>query len=778
MDMTADGAAPEGARGYEGFGGAIGRTFSASQPFWPAEPRAGDGAPNILIVLVDDMGYSDIGPFGSEIHTPTLDSLAARGVQLTSYHTAAVCSPARAALMTGLNPHRAGFAHVASTDVGFPGYSMEIAEDVLTLPEILREAGYATFAVGKWHLTRDGAMHDAAARRSWPTQRGFDRYFGCLEGLTNFFQPNRLTQDNSPVEIDQYPADYYLTDDLTDHAIGMLKSLRAHSARKPFLLYFAHNAVHGPLGARPADIARYRGRYDAGWDVLRAERYQRQMEIGLFPAGTRLAPRNFEPGMEVPAWGDVPAERRRLFARYQEVYAAMVDNIDQNLGRLLATVAAFGELDNTIVVFTSDNGGTAEGGPVGTRSYFSQFAQVVTQRGFPETWPRDVARNPDLIGGPRVAVHYPRGWGMASNTPFRLYKGNTFAGGVRVPFLISWPAGLTQRGIRTQYQYVTDLHATLIDLAGVARPAERHGRPAKAIDGVSFRSILSDATAPSTRFEQYSETRGNRGFYRDGWKLLTLHGPGTPYADQEWQLFDVRTDPTETTNVAAEFPHRVRELAAAWEAAAWANTVFPLPDAVGGPARRRPADDELAQPVRLLPGTPTLERYRSSRLIALRSFDVLIECEHAAGDEGVLVAHGDQGGGYNVYVEAGRLWLAYNEYGDLKEVDCGLLAAGTHAVRLAARAQPEFRWDLALTVDGVEVGRLDDAAMLLGLAPFEGIDVGIDRRSPVNWGVFERHGAFPYRGRLHAVTYTPGDRPDYDAAMLARATRDSTRVYE
>ncbi|HEX8969294.1 MAG TPA: arylsulfatase, partial [Chloroflexota bacterium] len=718
------------------------------------------------------------GPFGSEIHTPTLDLLAERGVRLTNYHTAAVCSPARAALMTGLNPHRAGFAYVASNDFGFPGYSMEIAEDVLTLPEILRASGYATFAIGKWHLTRDGAMHDAAARRSWPTQRGFDRYYGCMEGLANFFHPNRLTTDNSPVELDRYPSDYYLTDDLTDHAISMLKSLRAHSAHKPFLLYFAHHAVHGPLGAKAADIARYRGRYDAGWDVLRQERYRRQMEIGLFPEGTRLAPRNFEPGMQVAAWSDLPEEQRLLFARYQEVYAAMVDNIDQNLARVLDTVDAFGELDNTIVVFTSDNGGTAEGGPVGTRSYFSQFAQVVMQQTLPDQWPRDVLRDPDLIGGPRAAVHYPRGWGMASNTPFRLYKGNTFAGGVRVPFLISWPAGLTRRGIRHQYQYVTDLHATLIHLAGVPRPAERHGRQARDIDGVSFASILHDAAAPGTRFEQYSEVRGNRGFYRDGWKLLTLHGPGTAYSDQEWQLFDVRSDPTETVNLADDFPEKVRELAAAWEAAAWANTVYPLRDAASGPGRQRPDHDEMAQPVRLLPGTPTLERHRSSRLIALRSFEVTIEVDHREGDNGVLVAHGDQGGGYSVYVESGRLWLAYNEYGDLKVVDCGALESGEQRVRLKARALPEFRWDLEMSVEDATKGRLDGVAMLLGLAPFEGIDVGIDRRSPVHWGISEQYGAFPYTGRLHSVTYTPGARPEYDAALLARATRESTRMYE
>ncbi len=452
--------------GYDGFEGKIARTFGESEPWWPARREARADAPNVIVVLLDDLGYSDFGPFGSEIETPTLHALAERGVRLTNYHTAPVCSPARAALMTGLNPHRAGFAFVASMDIGFPGYAMEIAEDVVTLPEALREAGYATFAVGKWHLTRDGAMNDAAARASWPIQRGFDRYYGSMEGFNNFFHPNRLVVDNSPLEVDQYPPDYYLTDDLTDHAIGMIKSLRAHDRRKPFFLYFAHHAVHGPLGAKASDIARYRGCYAAGWDALREERFARQLQAGLFPADTRLAPRNFESGFEVPAWADLPLAERERFVRYQEVYAAMVDNVDQNLGRLLATVDALGELDNTIVVVTSDNGGTAEGGGVGTRSYFGHFQRVVSHG----PWPRDVPRDPDLIGGPRAAVHYPRGWGMLSNTPFRLYKGNTFAGGVRVPFILSWPRGLAERGVRQQYAYVTDLHPTLLGLMGI-RPA-------------------------------------------------------------------------------------------------------------------------------------------------------------------------------------------------------------------------------------------------------------------------------------------------------------------
>src|SRR5579859_2347366 len=493
---------PEGARGYERFRGRVARTASQSEPWWPAAPLARVGAPNIIVVLMDDMGYSDIGPFGSEIATPNLDRLAEHGVRLTNYHTAAVCSPARAALLTGLNPHRAGFATVASADLGFPGYTMELADDVLTLPEVLRDSGYATFAVGKWHLTRDNALHDGASRRSWPLQRGFDRYYGSMEGFTAFFHPHRMMIDNSPLEIDRYPEDYYLTDDLTDHAIRMIKGLRAHDADKPFFLYFAHNAVHGPLGAKQQDMARYRGRYDDGWDVLREARFSRQVQAGLFAPTARLAQRNFEPGLEVPAWTELSAEDRARFARFQEVYAAMIDNVDQNLGRLLATVDAYGELDNTIVVFTSDNGGTAEGGAAVTRSYFSQFAQAVMQRAFPPDWPRDVPRDPALIGGPRVAVHYPRGWGMASNTPFRLYKGNTFAGGVRVAFIVSWPAGLRESGIRHGYQYVTDLHPTLLELAGVERRGMRQGVP-------TGRSTVSASRRSSTIGPRPARTSSN-----------------------------------------------------------------------------------------------------------------------------------------------------------------------------------------------------------------------------------------------------------------------------
>jgi arylsulfatase len=751
-----------------GFGGVVGRTVGESVPWWPAEVRPAAGSPNVIQVLVDDLGFSDIGPYGSEIPTPTLDRLAADGLRFTNYHTTPLCSPSRAAIQTGLNPHRAGFAGVANFDPGFPGWTMELDPAVETLPAALRRAGYATFAVGKWHLTRDGAMHGAAPRDSWPLQCGFERFYGVLEGWTNLHQPHYLVRDNSPVDVDEYPDGYYFTDDITDQAIRYLKDLRAHDATKPFFLYLAHGAVHGPLHAKASDLASHRGRYDGGWDQVRDERFARQLELGLFPPGTRLPPRNSEAGHEVEAWSTQDAQDRALFARYMEVYAAMVDNVDQNLARLLDTVRALGDLDNTIVVFTSDNGATEEGGATGSRSYYKKFGGFTGLTG----WDTDVDRDLELIGGPQALVHYPRGWGMASNTPFRLYKTTTHAGGVRVPFVISWPAGIPEgdRGaIRDQYQYVTDLCPTILELAAVASEQER--------DGVSFADAVVRGARASTHPEQYSECFGNRSFYRDGWKLVALHQRGAPYDDAEWELYDLAADPTEVLDLAAQRPDKVRELADAWELAAADNQVFPLDDGTGLlQVLRRPDDARFHEEVRLLAGTPTLERYRSQRLIAFRDFVVDVEVVHSEHDLGVLVAHGDQGGGYSLYVEHGRLHLAYNHYGDLTVLDAGPLPAGARRVSLRAVTGRRFTWDFQVCLDDATVGELPATPMLLGFAPFQGIDVGIDRRSPVVWDLFERHGAFPYSGRLESVTYRPGAPARYDPERLVTALRDAGRA--
>ncbi|MEZ5383525.1 MAG: arylsulfatase [Microthrixaceae bacterium] len=788
MDETA-GAGP-----YAGFQGRVGRTVAGSESWWPPEPTAPEGAPNVVVVMADDLGFSDLGCYGSEIPTPHLDALAQRALRFSNYHATPMCSPTRAALLTGVNSHLAGVGHVAHSDSGFPGYAMELADDVASAAEIFADAGYFTAMVGKWHLTKDSHCGDAGPFDSWPLQRGFHRFYGFLDGFTNLHHPHRLLDGNSPVEVQEYPEGYYFTDDITDRAIHMVRGAKASNPTRPFFLYFSHGSVHAPLHAKAADIEAQRGRYDAGWDVLREERFARMQAMGLVDEGITLPSRNAEPGQEVAPWESLSGDERRLFARYMEVYAAMVKSLDDSFGALRAALEELGEWDNTIVMFTSDNGASREGEAEGTTAYFVHLLGETDTAA-------DLARI-DGIGGPTSMPHYPRGWAACGNTPFRLYKINTHAGGHQVPMIMAGPGvaesaagpGVAERAAgpgvaesaagpgewRSQYVHVVDVLPTLLELTGVAAPQRRRGRELKPMQGISFASVLADPEAPSVRTEQYYEMLGHRGYYRDGWEVVTLHYPLTHFSDEEWELYDLTSDPTETQNLAGSHPDLVAELAEAWERAAWANQVYPLDEGSGLKYLTRPPWNEVYErPVTLLPGTPTLERWRALQLIMIRSFRISARLEVGPEDEGIIVAHGDQGGGYVLWLDADGVHLAHNDgRGRLKVIDGGPLPPGGRVVGADFQAPGGNIWNVTLSVDGETRGAAEGWPTLYPMAPFEGIDVGLDRRSPVHWDLYQANGAYPFTGVIAGVDIIPGDAAPDSPNSLLDVLRTMGAAYE
>ncbi|MFO1199612.1 MAG: arylsulfatase [Burkholderiaceae bacterium] len=733
---------------YPDFQGRIGRTREESQPWWPAPKTARPGSPNIVVIYMDDMGYSDLGCYGSEIATPNIDALARRGVRFNHYTTHPICSPARAALLTGRNAHAVATGWLANNNPGFPGYSGDIPLEAPTIAETLKAAGYATIGIGKWHNSTNGATPN----ETWPTQRGFERFYGFLEGETSYFFPARIMHNNMLAPIDEYPPDYYATDDWTDKAMSFVRTVRNDDAAQPFFLYLAYNAVHGPLQAKDCDLAKYRGRYDAGWDAVRAARLAKQKSMGLVPADAQLSPRD----PSVPAWEDVPAEQRELFVRHMETYAAMLDCVDQNVGRLVAQIDAMGELENTIFVFSSDNGGTSSGGPAGAIHFNRRFAGLS-----PLPVDHDVGMR-EHIGTGRVSALYPMGWGQVSNTPFPSFKTYTGGGGRRVCMIVSWPKEIADRdAVRTQFTHVTDVMPTLLDLAGVPALTTSHGKPAMPIQGVSFAPSLRDARAPSARAEQYYECWANRAFYRDGWVAVSLQVRGGPIDFDRWTLHRHADDFSESVDLGAKHPDKLRELVEAFDATAWGNAVYPLDNRLPIqkfnqlPPHLRPPESGTR---RFLPGSQTVHRWRVVPLVADRSFKIHTTFRYGPGDEGVLFALGEVMGGMVMYVEDGALKFFYNGFGEYRTLEPMAIAAGGGERRatIEYEALGGRRGRGRMVIDGTNAGAWQDLSPTLMYGFHEGLDIGIDRRAPVSWALREKHGAFRYSGEIVDVKVESG----------------------
>lgn len=752
------------------FEGTIGRTHQESQPWFDEAPHPAAGSPNVVIILLDDTGFAQFGCYGSDIDTANVDALAAGGVQFTNFHVTPLCSPTRASLLTGRSQHAVGMRSIANFRTGYPNQLGHITNHAATVAEVLRDRGYATFCVGKWHLAPMEQCSAAGPFDQWPLARGFDRFYGFMEGETDQFHPD-LVCDNHPVDPPAGPADgYHLSEDLVDRALRMIADSRGIRPDRPFFTYLPFGATHAPHQAPPDYLAKYRGRFDEGWDVTRQRWYERQLATGVIPPGTALAPRN--PGVD--AWDDVPDVQRRLACRLQEAFAAFLDHTDDQIGRLVDGLRAMDVLDDTILVVMADNGASQEGGPFGVMHEMKFFNAIL------ETPDQAIDRIDD-IGGPHSHTNYPWGWAQCGNTPFKWYKQNTHEGGVHVPMIVHWPNGIAadQHGTkRDRFANVADIVPTIYELLGVEPPATYRGVEQIPVTGHSFASVLRDPEAPATNRLQYFEMAGSRALVAerddDGstggtWKAVCRHQSGADYDTEQWELYHLAEDWSECHDLAAERPELLAELIDLWWQEAERHGVLPLDDRTfelfGARFRERsphPPDRRYVYrpPMSPIPG-------QAAAAIGGRSVDLTAHLTHADGDEGVLFATGTENSGISVFVQGGRLVVDYNAFDDHTIVESSApIPAGDTAVVVRLRRSDGRSGSISVEVGGEPAGSAD-VPLYMRMISSVGTSIGYDHGSPVST---RYRGPFPYGGTLHAVEIQLLGRPAPDAAATeARA---------
>lgn len=663
---------------------------------YPSRPER---APNIVIVVLDDVGFGQLGCFGSPIATPNIDRLAAEGLRYNRFHVTSICSSTRATLMTGRNHHAVGVGATQETSFALPGYSGRLPKSAAALPRLLRDRGYNTMCIGKWHLTPQAEYSAAGPFDRWPLGLGFERYYGFLGAETNQWSPE-LVRDNTPIEVPARTSQsdtYHLTDDLADQAVEMLRSQHQAAPDKPFLLWFATGAAHAPHHVATEWSDAYRGAFDDGWEAMRESIFRRQLELGVIPADTVLTPR---PSW-VPEWSSLSADERRLFARYMEVFAGMLTHTDAQIGRVLDEIERQGRADDTIVMVMSDNGTSSEGGPHGTLN------EAASWLGDHSTIAEALAAI-DEIGGPNHSNHYPWGWAWAGNSPFRLWKRYSWLGGVRAPFVMRWPKGITDAGaVRSQFMHSIDIAPTLLACLGDEMPYVVDGVTQQRVDGHDASASFGDASAPEFRTTQYFEMHGSRSIYHDGWKATSNfvsplfgerdHITGShSYDTDRWELFDLRADFSESTDLSASHPEMLRELEDLWVREATENQVFPLFDpSANYPAH--PTEYPLPRRARYRPGEQPIAAGRVPAMFG--GFTMTAEFDGDASTHGVIGAIGDRHGGWALHVVDGqvRFDVVYGHHRAHLHAP-GPLDRGRHAVQVSMNAGA-----LSLSVSGTPV---------------------------------------------------------------------------
>ena len=738
--MTTKPTGPALPRPTEPFGGTLGRLLPESEPHRPSIPLPGNDAPNIVLVLLDDVGFGTCSTFGGPVPTPALDRVAGNGLRFNQFHTTALCSPTRAAMLTGRNHHAVHMGNIPEGASGFPGYDCIIPKEAATVAEILRQNGYSTGAFGKWHLTPAHEQTLTGPFDRWPTGLGFERFYGILSAEASQYEPPMFDQ-TTPVMPYEGRHDYHMTEDVVDKAVSWMRLQRATNPQRPFFAYVATGAMHCPHHVWPEYSDRFKGAFDEGWDVLRERIYRRQLELGVIPPGTVLTPRPDE----VPAWADYPERYRPVATRLMEVFAGFMAHTDEQLGRLLDALDAMGETDNTLFIYiTGDNGASAEG------TVHGAWSAPSFQNGFPED-PEWLLERIEDFGTARCENHYNLAWAWALDSPFQWFKQvASHFGGTRNGMALQWPARIKDPGaLRSQFHHVTDIFATLLDAAGIEAPSHVNGIEQMDIDGVSMVPVMERADAAEEHHTQYFEMFGNRAIYHDGWVAACFHGrvpwkrfDSMPFdgPQERWELYDIRTDFSQGVDLSTQHPERLEELKKLFDAEARRNNVYPLkepgqtfgpkysvPDALGGLKKMTYTADHIRMPER--------------SVVNLKNCSFRISAEvdvPAGGCTGVIAAQGGNMAGWSLYLDAtGRpcyhySWLGHEHYVIAAPDPLG---PGRHEVTVdfAYDGGMGGGGDAVLSVDGRPVGtvRKEHTVPVIFSISGETFDVGLDSGVPV-----------------------------------------------
>ena len=770
------------------FKGVINIDVHDSVPDWEPyrQPMAPEGAPNVVYIVLDDVGFSAMEPFGGMIETPNINRIAERGLTYTNFHTTALCSPTRACLLTGRNHTTNGMACITEASDGYPNMNGHIPHECGTLAEVLGERGWNTYVVGKWHLTAQDEMNLASRKTQWPLSRGFERFYGFLGAESNQWYPD-LVYDNHPVDQPYSPEEgYHFSVDITDKALSFIRDAKAIAPDKPFFLYYCPGACHAPHHVPREWADKYKGRFDMGYEAYREQVFDRQKQRGVVTDKAELSPLN--PYVEetsadgqtwpeldtVRPWDTLSDDEKKLFCRMAEVYAGFLSHADHEIGRLLDHLEESGQLDNTLIVLVSDNGASGEGGPNGSVNENKLF------NGLPDPIEQNLPYLDDL-GSPKTYNHYPTGWAAAFNTPFKLWKRySNWEGGTADPMIVSWPKQITDHGLRRQFVHAIDIVPTVYECLGVEPPETVKGYTQHPIEGVSFAATLLDQDAKTAKQTQFFSMLGTRAIWHQGWKASAV-APAVPqgwpnFSTQRWELFDTENDPSECHDLAAEQPQKLQEMIELWWAEAGRYNAFPLETrtAVEIFAIERPQLAKQQTRYVYYPGGSEIPESVAPN-IRNRSFtiavEVTIETEEAGG---VLFSQGARFGGHALYLKDGKLKYVNNFAGiaeqvveSTERVPLGHVVLSASFAREGETMPAEGTLTLHMRDEPVGEGRIRTQPGYFSLAG-EGLAVGRDGGEPVT---DDYPGESPWAfvgGTIHKVLVDVSGDPFVDLAEEAR----------